>query len=182
MFAVNDKVYFGRGPMEFVGIVQAVAPDTVTLSGVELGFLATQRVTVDVPCPGNKYRAGIEPKIPSNRLRLLDVDEFDQLTRDEPAFADLMPQERFCLLHDELKHLELLLQVRNRNATDPALVSPKPVPEASRRLELREFRMRELGMLIASAPWELLPDGTCRAKASAPSKTGSPEYTVGLWG
>lgn len=75
MFEVNDKVYFGRGPMEFVGVVLAVSPDKAAVSGVELGCLSPERETVEI---GHL-----------DSIRVLDAAEWEQRIANEVAFADL---------------------------------------------------------------------------------------------
>lgn len=55
----NDKVYFGRGPMEFVGVVLSAEAGRVIVSGVETGCLSARRATVEVDslirCPRNGF-------------------------------------------------------------------------------------------------------------------------------
>lgn len=92
MFQLNSKVYFGRGPMEFVGIVLSSNEEKVVVSGVETGCLALQRMTVEIQCVKN--------------LSLLSDEEFSSRTLNEPAFADMMSKDHFVQLQSELDGLE----------------------------------------------------------------------------
>lgn len=93
MFNVNAKVYFGRGSMEFVGVVLSTEPGKVVVSGVEIGCLSLRQATVEVECLEN--------------LRVIDEEEFAERTLNEPAFADSMTKGRFLQLQSELERLEL---------------------------------------------------------------------------
>ena len=73
MFKQGDKVYFHRGPVELVGVVEAVAPGSVTLLGVETGFASPQRSLMAVS--------------ELDYLCAMDDETFARLTKDEPAFA-----------------------------------------------------------------------------------------------
>lgn len=105
MFNTNDKVYFGRGPVEFVGIVLTSESGKVTVSGVETGCLSTRRATVTVERLEN--------------LRKLDVDEWERRIANEPAFADSMAKARFSTLQTELERLEMsIAKGEETDATD----------------------------------------------------------------
>lgn len=93
MFKPNDKVYFGRGPIEFVGEVLSASPGKVVISGVETGCLSLQRYTVEVEYVEN--------------LHVIDESEFAQRTLNEPAFADTMTKDRYLQLQAELEGHEL---------------------------------------------------------------------------
>lgn len=93
MIQINDKVYFGRGPVEFVGVVTACAPDKVAVRGVEIGCQARECRSVDITAVDN--------------LLLVNAAEWERLTQNEPAFADSMSRERFLALQKELEGLEL---------------------------------------------------------------------------
>lgn len=80
MFKPDDKVYFHRGPVELVGVVEAVAHDTLTLLGVEMGFASPQRQRITVT--------------ELDYLCAMDDDTFARLVRDEPAFATLCGDAR----------------------------------------------------------------------------------------
>lgn len=90
--AINDKVYFGRGPMEFVGFVIAAGEGRVTVSGVEIGCLSTRRATVDIEALEN--------------LRVMNDAEWAERIQDEPAFAEFMTQERFLALQAERERMD----------------------------------------------------------------------------
>lgn len=92
MFKPNDKVCFSRSAMEFVGTVVSASADKVVVSGVEVGCLAMKRSTVDISHLSS--------------LRVLSDEEFQQMTLEEPAFADNMPKERFLELQKELTSLK----------------------------------------------------------------------------
>lgn len=74
MFKPDDKVYFHRGPVELVGVIESVGPGSVTLLGVETGFRATQRTRITVA--------------ELDYLCAMDDETFATLTRDEPAFSN----------------------------------------------------------------------------------------------
>lgn len=92
---VADRIYFGNGPLEFIGIVKATAPDSVTVTGIETGCLATNLASVEI--------------IKSPSLRIMFGTEWEQRIAEEPAFANLMTKDRFQALQAELEGLELAL-------------------------------------------------------------------------
>lgn len=105
MFNTNDKVYFGRGPMEFVGHVLSAEAGKVVVSGVETGCLM-------------EYKSVIEIEH-LDSLRLLSDAEFEERTLNEPAFAGTMTKERFLQLQSELESLELCIaKGEETDATD----------------------------------------------------------------
>lgn len=105
MFKPNTKVYFGRGPMEFVGVVLSAEAGKVIISGVETGCLSLRRATVEVERLEN--------------LRVIDDAEFIEHTLNEPAFADTMTKDRYLQLQSELEGLELsLAKGEETDATD----------------------------------------------------------------
>lgn len=105
MFKPNDKVYFGRGPLEFVGVVLSASAGKVVVSGVETECLSQRRATVEVECLEN--------------FRVIDEAEFVRRTLNEPAFADMMTKDRFLQLQSELEGLELsIAKGEETDATD----------------------------------------------------------------
>lgn len=105
MFNPNAKVYFGRGPLEFVGVVLSAQAGKVVVSGVETGCLSLRKATVEVECMEN--------------LRVIDEAEFAERTLNEPAFADTMTKDRFLQLQSELEGLELsIAKGEETDATD----------------------------------------------------------------
>lgn len=105
MLKPNNKVYFGRGVMEFVGVVLSVQSGKVVVSGVETGCLSLRRATVEVECVEN--------------LCVIEEAEFAQRTLNEPAFADTMTKDRFLQLQSELEGLELsIAKGQETEATD----------------------------------------------------------------
>lgn len=79
-FAPQQKVYFGRGPFEFVGIIESTGPDTVSVRGVELGCNepVTQVVTIST-CSSRR-----------GTLRVIDDAEFQAHAEAEPAFNEML--------------------------------------------------------------------------------------------
>jgi hypothetical protein len=74
-FKVNDRVHFGRGPMEFIGTITKidVDSDSVWCDGVETGCNVTKSRTVQIACL-------------SNLRVIIDDTEWIQLIANEPAF------------------------------------------------------------------------------------------------
>lgn len=102
---VDDKVYFGRGTMEFVGLVVAAEEGRVTVSGAEIGCLSARRATVTIDAPEN--------------LRVMNDTEWAERTLNEPAFAEFITQERYRALQAELEGLELsIAKGEETEATD----------------------------------------------------------------
>lgn len=103
--SVDDKVYFGRGSLEFVGIVVSASEGQVTVSGAELGCLSARRASVTIQALDN--------------LRVMDGAEWAARILNEPAFADFMAQDRYLALHAELEGLEMsIAKGQETDATD----------------------------------------------------------------
>lgn len=102
---VDDKVYFGRGALEFVGIVVSEGDGQVTVSGAELGCLSARRAMVTVQALEN--------------LRVMDDAEWAERILNEPAFAEFMTSDRYLALQAELEGLELAIaKGQETEATD----------------------------------------------------------------
>lgn len=103
--SVDDKVYFGRGSLEFVGIVVSAGEGQVTVSGAELGCLSARRATVTIQALDN--------------LRVMDGAEWAERILNEPAFADFMTPDRYLALQAELEGLEVsIAKGQETDATD----------------------------------------------------------------
>ncbi len=105
MFKQNDRVLFGRGPIEFLGVVIEAALDKAVVRGVETGCLCEQQMVVTVDC--------------LEYLRAIGDEEWEQRILDEPAFADTMTRDRYVALQEELETLELsIAKGQETDATD----------------------------------------------------------------
>lgn len=76
-FEIEQKIYFGRGPMEFVGTVKAVEIDKIQVLGIETGCLAKTCSLVTISTCIK------EP----HQLHAISKEEFAERTKNEPAFT-----------------------------------------------------------------------------------------------
>ena len=89
----NDKIYFRRGPLEFVGVLQEVRTTEVVVSGVEVGCLQDRRLRITLSVSSAQQN-----------LQVISAEEFAERTKDEPAFMDKL---RYLELQQELEALKL---------------------------------------------------------------------------
>lgn len=128
----GDKVYFGRSNFEFVGIiVESFLPDYVVVDGVETDCVLPHRSPVTI-----EYLEG---------LTIVDDTEWNRLTMNEPAFADMMTRERFIELQHEMQQLEILLA-------------------DGRETDETDFRVYTVELLMNGSPWTMHPDMGCVLK------------------
>lgn len=74
---IGDNIYFGRGPMEFVGHIVGMYGDFIIVLGVEAGCLYNKCYPVTISLTIQ------EP----HSLLVLDSAEFARRTKNEPAFS-----------------------------------------------------------------------------------------------
>lgn len=104
----NQKIYFGRGPLEFVGQVLAFDGKVVTAKGVEPGCLAKEVRQVSI-----SYLEGIQ---------VLTDTEWQQRIRHEPAFASEISSDTFLALQREIESLEMSVAMgQETESTDQAI-------------------------------------------------------------
>lgn len=80
---VGAKVFFGHGPLEFIGVVTSVDGEAVKVFGVEVGCQQSQSIPITVK--------GL------SRLRILTEEEFTSRTANEPAFGHNEERYRWVL-------------------------------------------------------------------------------------
>jgi hypothetical protein len=85
-FKILDKVYFGRGPMEFVGTVIDLTEvnGSVRVQGVPTGFNQQKQQIVEIKS--------------LEHLHIISDAEFAEQTKNEPAFA---PVDGWQMIKDE---------------------------------------------------------------------------------
>lgn len=115
---IYDRVYFGRGPFEFVGVVIGILPNSVFVEGVETGCCIKKTETTQI-----EYLCG---------LRVLDEVEWAQAISNEPAFAHTMSKEKYINLQQELEQLELSIAMgQDHDMTDYRIGEIKMMMEYS---------------------------------------------------
>ncbi len=134
----GDKVYFGRGPVEFIGIVRSIADDgKLTVEGVEVGTCCERLLTVVISN--------------TKDLHAVDQEEWDTRTLYEPAFAHLMSKEAF------LHCLKCRQGFIDRLASGTKLSTEEMLSQ--------EFMLHELELVIQNASWVEDEDLGCKPKA-----------------
>lgn len=80
-FKKGDKLYFGRGPVEFIGIVENADEAQVLVNGVETGYELEK-------CESVSISMNIQEP---HSLYAMDDAEWVQRTKHEPAFGGTKP-------------------------------------------------------------------------------------------
>lgn len=118
-FTQGSFVYFGRGPLEFVGTVVSSTEDEVVCRGVELGCNAVDLVDVRV-----QRLAG---------LQIIDADAWSRFTENEPAFntGELVEKRILAVFQPQMWQNDYAVEVDGRREVD--------VTEKVLRLSLAEL-------------------------------------------
>ena len=137
----GSKIYFARGSLEYLGIVQSVADTEVVVACVEPGYLDKQTHEVTIQ--------SLLPKF----FHVLSEEDFEIMSINEPAFAGDMSKERFLALQAELEAQEMNFAKGQEvgGAAWPATQAPCA-------------RVSVVEALMQAAPWSLHPDEGCVRK------------------
>ena len=99
-FKRGDKVYFRRSPSRFIGIVEEVTEQGITVTHIEHG------------CQQRKVETSTLP--PDESVQLMTEAAWLELTADEPAFAGSISRERFINLKREHDQLDGVTRAQDR--------------------------------------------------------------------